>query len=770
MRTKLFLLLLFLFGKQEMVISQEMNGNLAKYWFYRWRLRNDFMVMGEGPGKSMVAEQRNSERQDFIKWADGTIMQGYYLSMLAIEHNILASNNRYDDLKNNERELYYAIKAFERLDYWTETIYSKENLFNNDVGYRHSDERLRGDVNGFYLRDDVPPDFMTNDPRPNQPERTLYDNFYKLNNGKTGILYHSVGGENVLPYRVEGDYENHFLQYQWDGDNNCYYCPPDLTSQPFLPIVNHHVGRLDENYPLGEMSQDQTIRLVLGFFTIIKSLPNQSYSIDLDNDGIYDISMNFCNEAKRHATNIIGRYTNHHSGTITIPVEQNALVLTPNITQGFLSFWKAFSPRNLFVDFNDITVYAPPLSDVSIPLFTTQNDLGIFNIQYAKSTITPGNVFRLLWNAGLAGYGDNNNSHMAFLCNVLSNTGAISHGSHAYWLYEKSHEKTKNALYMPFYEYLWGWDPKKSDAFAKTDTYNVANYWLNLAPCVGPHNFSNSNTEGVFSPNEVNGGCPPIWHTPFLYDADYEEFTYCNNTTGWFSGVDYMLLYNTVYANNEDWKPMYHDLINRTIDYPINTSSQSNLDQFTSGQMLIGAFENMKIRNSISGNGSVDVKALDFVSLENGAVIDPDVNGSILIYTDKITCQTNQYGGLKSDTCSTCDLGVSIGVELTPKTKRKIRSIELEQYGYEDELSDFQLSYNENDEVFVYPNPVYSTFKISSRNLINKVEIYSAEGTKVKQFQVIEEVYDITDLSPGVYILIIYDENEEASNVKLVKE
>lgn len=51
--------------------------------------------MGDGPGQSLVAEQRNPRRNGLIKWADATIMHGYYLTMLAIEHKILESNERF---------------------------------------------------------------------------------------------------------------------------------------------------------------------------------------------------------------------------------------------------------------------------------------------------------------------------------------------------------------------------------------------------------------------------------------------------------------------------------------------------------------------------------------------------------------------------------------------------------------------------------------------------------------------------------------------------
>jgi hypothetical protein len=36
--------------------------NLEKYWFYRYRLINDFMVVGDGAGKSIPAQARQMAR------------------------------------------------------------------------------------------------------------------------------------------------------------------------------------------------------------------------------------------------------------------------------------------------------------------------------------------------------------------------------------------------------------------------------------------------------------------------------------------------------------------------------------------------------------------------------------------------------------------------------------------------------------------------------------------------------------------------------------
>jgi len=34
------------------------NNMLVRYWYYRWRLQNDFLIIGDQPGYSISAEDR----------------------------------------------------------------------------------------------------------------------------------------------------------------------------------------------------------------------------------------------------------------------------------------------------------------------------------------------------------------------------------------------------------------------------------------------------------------------------------------------------------------------------------------------------------------------------------------------------------------------------------------------------------------------------------------------------------------------------------------
>ena len=59
-----------------------------RYWDYRVRLDNQFLVVGDGQGYSVPAAYRNP-LSGIIKWSDATVDHGWYLGVLATEHFLL---------------------------------------------------------------------------------------------------------------------------------------------------------------------------------------------------------------------------------------------------------------------------------------------------------------------------------------------------------------------------------------------------------------------------------------------------------------------------------------------------------------------------------------------------------------------------------------------------------------------------------------------------------------------------------------------------------
>jgi hypothetical protein len=126
--------------------SQTSTDNHRKYWYYKTRLNNDFVLVGTGPGKSLPFSTRawaSSGTNANLEIGDGTSILGYYIAMLATEYYLLAQNSQ--NTNTVKHELFCALDAINRLDYRADSAYG--GSFN---------------LNGFFVRDDIPKDFARN--------------------------------------------------------------------------------------------------------------------------------------------------------------------------------------------------------------------------------------------------------------------------------------------------------------------------------------------------------------------------------------------------------------------------------------------------------------------------------------------------------------------------------------------------------------------------------------------------------------------------------
>lgn len=141
---------------------------LSKYMRYRLRLRGDgstaypgFVTVDDGPGGSVPAARREKHtscasywgfaecphenipnRHGIYLWGDGTVWLGLYLSVLSTEYAALSDMGL--DTAQTESDLYSALMALNRIDESADVIYGAEPA-----------------RDGYFLRDDVPPDFAT---------------------------------------------------------------------------------------------------------------------------------------------------------------------------------------------------------------------------------------------------------------------------------------------------------------------------------------------------------------------------------------------------------------------------------------------------------------------------------------------------------------------------------------------------------------------------------------------------------------------------------
>ena len=149
--------------------SQNQQANLNKYWTYRNRLRDSFMVVSPNvmdyglniPASEIFYNNPSVTSSNRISWGDGNCNMSQYLSVLATELWILKNNGQ--DYSTTLKELFYAMMALERLDKlseanlrWYKTTFAtlNKNEF-IDAPEKSWQDFIDGDINGFSLRDDV---------------------------------------------------------------------------------------------------------------------------------------------------------------------------------------------------------------------------------------------------------------------------------------------------------------------------------------------------------------------------------------------------------------------------------------------------------------------------------------------------------------------------------------------------------------------------------------------------------------------------------------
>jgi len=75
------------------------------------------------------------------------------------------------------------------------------------------------------------------------------------------------------------------------------------------------------------------------------------------------------------------------------------------------------------------------------------------------------------------------------------------------------------------------------------------------------------------------------------------------------------------------------------------------------------------------------------------------------------------------------------------------------------------------NNIKIYPNPSSDTFNINSSQIeLNKIEIYSLLGKKLKEYSAIRSVYNIEDLTSGLYLVKIYTNKGMFTIKKLIKK
>ncbi|MFH2143518.1 MAG: hypothetical protein ABIJ97_13920, partial [Bacteroidota bacterium] len=218
-RNIIFIIFLFVTTS---IVGQDLSTNNEKYWSYRNRLKKYFVKIGDNIGESNVASVRNFKELTLFHMGDQTVDLAWYLGVLATEYELLRQNGQ--DVERTLVELYYAMKAFERLDYCE----TKGPWYKSSAA-----------VDGFFVRFD--------------PELYYNNSLFDINERNPDLTANDLFG----------------------------------SKEPGIPTyINSSHVELPDEYGIA-MSQDQAIHLLMGFALIRKLLPPMALGFeDLDGNTI----------------------------------------------------------------------------------------------------------------------------------------------------------------------------------------------------------------------------------------------------------------------------------------------------------------------------------------------------------------------------------------------------------------------------------------------------------------------------------------------------
>lgn len=248
--------------------AQNPSLNHSKYWFYRYRLRNEFLALGEDPcgmisGKMIPAGTRytdyssidNGQRTNKpnIKIGDGTSYLGYYLAVLASEYALMKRSNKTQQpqLDSLKKELYWAMKAYERLD---RNVEAGDNITPNGMPLGNCNDDQN--VNGFFLREDV---------GKSTSERMRRNYFEKSDGTKIPI---EVDDPTFFEEQYPGHNEDKGFNNKSLDNQTCEYKESILWGT---------AGCGKETNGQNYNSPDQMANLLVGFAYVVKLMGNESY-------------------------------------------------------------------------------------------------------------------------------------------------------------------------------------------------------------------------------------------------------------------------------------------------------------------------------------------------------------------------------------------------------------------------------------------------------------------------------------------------------------
>lgn len=240
-----------------------------KYWYYKSRFNNDFVSIGLDSGQSIPFNQRGFQWAPYnnpsntLKTGDASAQLGLYLVVLATEYRLLKDKGQLNDLPRIKHEIFCALNAINRIDYFAEPLFGA-------IPHSYNPHSAPGpNLNGFFIRDDIPKNFvqkhyqelnyystgLDTNGNPKPPDLNADRGFTQLNSAgqiNTNSTYQSISTRTIDPNL--SDWQTNFLKTSEESQDQLYY----LLIGTSLAAKLVDAGETDNgvNFPYGSGQPD----------------------------------------------------------------------------------------------------------------------------------------------------------------------------------------------------------------------------------------------------------------------------------------------------------------------------------------------------------------------------------------------------------------------------------------------------------------------------------------------------------------------------------
>jgi len=551
-----------------------------KYWFYRERLKY-FVEPGRGIGESIMLDTRNSNLYGEYRVGDQTYDMGWYMGILATEYYLLNQSGQSQDVLNQTlTELYYAMRAFTRLDMCEE--------------FEPWDDFSEKD--GFFMRHDI--QLTTGDAE--------FDESY-LNHGLTSedIVTSSPPG---LPSYID----------DFDGGDNNY-----------------------DEWVKTAMSQDHAALVIMGFGFVIKCLPKGEIDFVNTMNG-EDDSYNFVQHAKNSIIdvgNYIGNVDLQHGHSWRPPLDEDddfsdllRSVFGDDIPVDIDGYWTIFDPNRdivkrgywAFVFRYGFKEAIRKLTNHTVPT-DVPGSIGDGDGVWKKWADAPiGKYYSRLFACVLAAIGDSWNSTIPMKETDDRINDLLTSNDHAwfytlmYIFFQKDHNLNS--------EYINNGDNGTNNSEATIEI------WLNEAPFCGPYSYGNPNAGDnmyfEFCDCELPKVAADQWGSQNRFRHQFSEQMGYHWLKGNFPGLDYMLFYNLYHYYRNWWYGWdygyipYRNMINSVVEQDYPYAENGSYNGTTSNPANLRAFNSFEYNGTVSeengNNGELNLIAGESIKLTPG--------------------------------------------------------------------------------------------------------------------------------------------------------